>query len=122
MVSQGGRSLPCRQAVDEISSFPRELHVVGSELRTEPIAETAVLRKKGSMMQGTKMAVGSQVEVRYSCKGNWNAAKGKIGIRTLQAGTNYTEIGYDFDKQAFYADHNESEPSDTRTVASCARV
>ena len=33
---------------------------------------------------------------------------GKVGVRTLQTadGKAYTEIGYDFDKQAFYADHS----------------
>jgi hypothetical protein len=53
--------------------------------------------------------VGSQVEVRFSCKGAAAAGlKGRAGIRTLQTtdGKQYTEIGYDFDKKAMYADHS----------------
>ena len=80
---------------------------MGSQLLIEPIPEASVLRKKGSMVTGVSaMAAGSQVEVRYNCSGAWTTAKGRVGIRTLQAGSNYTEIGYDFGKQAFYADHS----------------
>jgi sucrose-6-phosphate hydrolase SacC (GH32 family) len=94
----------------------RELTVEGSELKIHPIKETEVLRKTHTfksfahpLSATTALAAGSQVEVRLSCTGaSAPGLKGRTGIRTLQTkdGSQYTEIGYDFDKVAMYADHS----------------
>lgn len=89
--------------------IPRELSVIGSELMISPISETAVLRKSRQYLQnaqGGTVAQGAQVELRLNCTGT--ATGGKVGVRTLQTsdGTMYTEIGFDFGIEAFYADHS----------------
>ena len=99
--------------------IPRELTVVGSELVTSPIPETVVLRSSArfhttDVGAGADVAKGSQVELRLNCSGLGFAStvagqrSGKVGVRTLQSagGEAFTEIGYDFDKEAFYADHS----------------
>jgi len=94
--------------------MPRELSVDGSELVINPIAETAVLRKSETWQGGapgdTSIAQGSQIEVRLNCTmSSTQFTSGKVGVRTLATadGTTYTEIGYDFDAQAMYADHSK---------------
>ena len=90
--------------------IPRDLKVQGSELKISPIPETAVLRKPGTMHAGdaasAALASGSQVELRLNC--STSASTGKVGLRTLATsdGKHYTEIGYDFEARAFYADHS----------------
>ena len=106
--------------------IPRELSIGGAngdELITKPIAETAVLRVPGSRRVATAaagatsgvassadIATGSQVEVRLTCPlvAGEARASGKTAIRTLATadGSQYTEIGYDFDTQTFYANHS----------------
>jgi len=57
------------------------------------------------------LAAGSRVEVRVECTGVGAAiaanASGKVGLRTLATadGAAFLEIGYDFAREAFYADH-----------------
>jgi hypothetical protein len=67
------------------------------------------------------------VEVRFSCKGAAAAGlKGRAGIRTLQTtdGKQYTEIGYDFDKKAMYADHSNccGKPNTIIQVRRCMLI
>lgn len=91
--------------------MPRELGVRGSALTINPVNETQVLRSSAAV-RGSPAAAGSQVEVRVTCSGMAAAlaagATGKVGVRTLATadGAAYTELGYDFSKQAFYADHS----------------
>lgn len=102
--------------------IPRELRVVGSKLWIEPIPEVAVLRNSSSHRRtvikaaagvrsaaaGT-LASGSQVEIRLNCSLPLPLPRtGKIAVRTLATAdeSNYTEIGYDFANQSFYADHS----------------
>jgi len=50
------------------------------------------------------------VELRLNCTGYFaTVANGTVGLRTLSTAdaTQYTEIGYDFGRQAFYADHSK---------------
>lgn len=84
--------------------IPRELSVSGSELITSPIPEVAVLRR--ARAEVGKFAKGSQIEVRLNCSSP-PSATGKVGIRTLATpdGKEFTEIGYDFEARAAYADH-----------------
>lgn len=71
------------------------------------IVAQAVLRQKGTRKGGdaatATLSGGSQVEIRLNC--TTAATKGKVGVRTLATGDGqaFTEIGYDFDVQAFYA-------------------
>ena len=96
--------------------IPRELSVSGSELITAPIPEAAVLRVSSSHLAthvtssgSAAIAAGSHVEVRLLCAISAAAVPttGKTGIRTLSTadGSQYTELGYDWEKQTFYADH-----------------
>lgn len=95
--------------------IPRELRVKGSSLHIAPIPETAVLRVDGShvvakvLNDSSGFAVGAQVELRLNCSGDLaSLASGKIGVRVLETtdGSQFTELGYDFGVQAFYADHS----------------
>jgi len=98
--------------------IPRELHVddATSTLMTSPIKELEVLREPASHLyhsgltssSAVTLAKGSQVEVQLTCTGITSGTKGKVGVRTLATtdGEAYTEIGYDFDAQAMYADHS----------------
>ena len=97
--------------------LPRELSVVGSELVISPIPETEALRIPGSrrasrVVAGTSsasIANGSQVEVRLLCTpaAGTVPTTGVTAIRTLSLanGSQYLEVGYDWRKQVFYADH-----------------
>jgi hypothetical protein len=85
--------------------------VVGDRLVTSPIPETEILRVPGTQTLTTgALANGSQIEVTVLCTvGSSFPTVGNVGIRTLGTadGTVYTEIGYDFSKAAFYADHSK---------------
>jgi beta-fructofuranosidase len=95
--------------------MPRELSVRGNQLVIQPVAETKILRVPHSRMQAAahpgetaELATGSQVELRVQCTG-LRKATGKVAVRTLATsdGSAYTEIGYDLDGQAMYADHSK---------------
>ena len=95
--------------------LPRELRLQGSELQLHPIPETGVLRTGHAVRSSgadSPLAAGSQVEIQLRC--SWVAAttppsRGLSGIRTLASAdsAHYTELGYDWQAQAFYADHSK---------------
>jgi len=90
--------------------MPRDLSVSGTRLVINPVPETAVLRVADSHTSGatTPLAKGSQVEIRVTCPFTTIPASGKTNVRVLSgADGSYTEIGYDFDAKAFYADHSK---------------
>ena len=105
--------------------LPRELRLKASELQLQPIPEAAKLRAGPAVRSSgddAPLAAGSQVEIRLRCA--WGAAasgaaasgaaagppsRGVTGIRTLASAdsAHYTELGYDWQAQAFYADHSK---------------
>lgn len=90
--------------------MPRDLSVSGTRLVINPVPETAVLRVAGTHTSGatTPLAKGSQVEIRVTCPFTTAPSTGKTHVRVLSgADGSYTEIGYDFSVQAFYADHSK---------------
>lgn len=90
--------------------MPRDLSIAGDRLLINPVPETAVLRVPSSHSSSTTSLVkGSLVEIRIVCKINSMPSSNSVNVRVLSSvdGTSYTEIGYDFSKQAMYADHSK---------------
>eukprot|EP00039_Didymoeca_costata_P002756 m.62337 g.62337 ORF g.62337 m.62337 type:complete len:523 (-) comp11503_c0_seq1:37-1605(-) len=91
--------------------LPRELSISNTRLVINPIPERAVLRIPSSEKPlGGSLATGTQVEITMFCstQSNMLPSNGKTYVRVLQSpdGKSYTEIGYDFGTQKFYADHS----------------
>ena len=70
------------------------------------------------------IASGSQVEVRLLCAPTQalQPSTGKTGIRTLSTadGSQYTEIGYDWASQTFYADHSQCCSATRKAIVQAA--